>query len=67
MGHHNHLKKLFGSELKENPCKATKTYDNDAGSVLFWGLILLKGRINFTLLFTGLNRFAIILYSPAGR
>jgi hypothetical protein len=67
IGHHSHLKKLFGSETKENPCKATKAYDNDAGSALFWGLILLKWRINFTMLFTSLNRFGIILYSSAGK
>jgi len=63
IGHYSHLKKLFGSETKENPCRTTKTYDNDAGSVMFWGLILLKGIINFTILFTGLNRFKISHHS----
>jgi len=60
IGHYSHLKKLFGSEMKENPCRATKTYNNDAGSVQLWELILLKGRINFKMLFKWLPGGSVI-------
>ena len=57
IGHCEHIKKLFGGETKENPCKANKTYNNDAGSVLYCRLNLLKETIYFTLLLTGLKCF----------
>jgi hypothetical protein len=57
IGHHKHIKKLFGGETKENPCKANKTYNNDADSVVCRDLNLLKETIHFTMLLTGLKRF----------